>query len=52
VVKQDYKTALKYYDKAIKLHPDNTSLINNALIAARKMNNAKLEKKYRKMLEK
>lgn len=52
VVKQDYKTALKYYDKAIKLQPDNTSLINNALIAARKMNNAKLEKKYRKMLEK
>ena len=52
VVKQDYKTALKYYDKAIKLQPDNTSFINNAIIAARKMNNPKLEKKYRKMLEK
>ena len=51
VAEQDYKAAVKHYDKALKLQPGNKDLINNALIAARKMKNTKLEKKYRKMLE-
>ena len=50
VAEKDYKTALKFYDKALKLEPDNVSTINNALLAARRMNNIKLEKKYLKML--
>ena len=52
VVAKDYKTALKYYDKALKLQPDQKDLINNAIIAARRLENDKLEKKYIKMLEK
>ena len=51
VVKKDPKTALKYYDKALKLQPDNTNVIRNALLAARQMKNEKLQKKYLKMLE-
>lgn len=50
VAAKDFKTALKFYDKALKLEPDNVSTINNALLAARRMNNIKLEKKYLKML--
>ena len=50
VVNKDYKTALKYYDKALKIDSENTSVMHNALIAARKMNNTKLEKKYLKMM--
>ena len=52
VVTKDYKTALKYYDKALKIRPDDRSTINNAVIASRRMNNAKLEQKYLKMLKK
>lgn len=52
VVAKDYKMALKYYDKALKLQPDQKDLINNAIIAARRLENDKLEKKYIKMLEK
>ena len=51
VVKKDPKTALKYYDKALRLQPDNTNVIRNALLAARQMKNEKLQKKYLKMLE-
>lgn len=51
VAAQDYKMALKYYDKALKLQPDNKALVRNALIASRKLNDSKLEKKYLKMLE-
>lgn len=52
VVKNDYKTALKYYDKALKLQPGNEAVLHNAVIASRKMQNAKLEKKYLKLLGK
>ena len=52
VVKKDCKTALKYYDKALKLQPGNEAVLRNAVIASRKMQNPKLEKKYLKLLEK
>lgn len=50
VVNKDCKTALKYYDKALKLQSDNASVLHNALLASRKLQNKKLEKKYLKML--
>ena len=46
LLKQDYKTALKYYDKVLKKHPDAYTAMQNGLLAARKMKNVKLEKKY------
>jgi tetratricopeptide (TPR) repeat protein len=46
LLKQDYKTALKYYDKVLKKHPDDYTAMQNGLLAARKMKNVKLEKKY------
>ena len=52
VVKGDCKTAVKYYDKALKLQPDNSPVLHNALIAARKLKDAKLEKKYLKLMGK
>jgi tetratricopeptide (TPR) repeat protein len=50
LVKRDFKTALKYYDKVLKKHPDNYTSIKNSVLAARMMGNAKQEKKYLHML--
>lgn len=50
VAKKDYKTAMKYYGKALKLEPDNYTAVKNCVLAARKSGNAKLEKKYLQML--
>ena len=50
VAKEDSKTALKYYRKVLKKSPDDAAAIQNSAIAARKMGNAKLEAKFRKML--
>ena len=50
VGKQDYKTALKYYNKVLKSYPDDYTAIKNCVIVARKQNNSKLEKKYLNML--
>ena len=46
LVKEDYKTALKCYNKVLKSHPDDYTAIKNCVILARKQNNLKLEKKY------
>ena len=46
VVKKDSKTALKYYNKTLKLDPSNYAAIKNCVIMARKDGNTKLEKKY------
>jgi tetratricopeptide (TPR) repeat protein len=51
VVAKDPKTALKYYDKALKIEPKAREVINNAILAARKLKNTKLEKKYLKLLQ-
>jgi Tfp pilus assembly protein PilF len=48
--KKDYKTALKYYTKTVKLAPDNYAAIKNCVLAARKQGNPKQEKKYLQML--
>lgn len=46
LVKEDYKTALKCYNKVLKTNPDDYTAIKNCVILARKQNNVKLEKKY------
>lgn len=49
--KKDYKTALKYYSKALKKDSDNYLAIRNACIAARRIGNVKMEKKYLLLLK-
>lgn len=51
VALKDYKTALKYYNKVLKLHPDDYTAIRNCVILARQQKNIKLEKKYLVMLQ-
>lgn len=46
LLKHDYKTALKHYDKVLKKHPDDYTAMQNGLLAARRLKNLKLEKKY------
>ena len=46
VAKNDYKTALKYYNKVLKDYPDDYTAIKNCVLLARRQNNVKLEKKY------
>ena len=46
LIRQEYKTALKYYDKVLKKQPDDYTAMQNGLLASRKMKNLKLEKKY------
>lgn len=46
LVNHDYKSALKYYDKVLKKYPADYTAMQNGLLAARHMKNAKLEKKY------
>ena len=50
LAKRDFKTAIKYYDKVLKKHPDNHTAIKNGVLAARMLGNVKLEKKYLRML--
>ena len=52
LLKHDYKTALKYYNKVLKKHSGDMTAIQNALLAAKHMKNAKLEKKYQAMMAK
>ena len=49
-VKKDYKAAMKYYAKTLKIDPDNYGAIKNCVLASRKLGNPKLEKKYLQML--
>ena len=46
IASKDYKTALKYYNKVLKVQPDDYTALKNAVLAARRTNNLKAEKKY------
>lgn len=50
VYKKDSKSALKYYNKVLKKHPDDLTALRNCVILARHEKNAKLEKKYLPLL--
>ena len=50
LVKEDYKTAAKYYNKVLKSHPSDYTAIKNCVLLARKQKNEKMEKKYLQML--
>lgn len=50
IAKEDYKTALKYYNKVLKSFPEDYTAIKNCVLLARKQNNVKLEKKYLPLL--
>lgn len=51
IARNDPKTALKWYSKVLKKNPKDDTALRNSIIAARKMNNPKLENKYRARLE-
>lgn len=50
VAQKDPKTALKWYNKVLKIKPDDYTAIKNGIIVARSMKNLKLEKKYLQMM--
>lgn len=50
VVNEDYKTALKYYSRVLKMQPDDYTAIRNCVTIARRQKNVKMEKKYLQML--
>ena len=52
VVKKDNKQSLKYYNKVLKIKPDDLTAIKNVVLMARSSGNVKLEKKYLTMLVK
>ena len=52
VFQKDSKTALKYYNKVLKTHPDDLTAIQNCILLARSEKNVKLEKKYLAMMVK
>lgn len=49
-VKNDTKSALKYYNKVLKYNPTDYAAIKNCVIIAKKNQDVKLEKKYLPML--
>ena len=50
VARKDNKTALKYYNKVLKIKKDDLTAIRNCLILARNTKDVKLEKKYLPMM--
>lgn len=50
VGKKDDKNALKYYNKVLKIKPDDLTAIKNCIVMARRSGNAKLERKYLPMM--
>lgn len=51
ISKDDPKTALKWYSKVLKKNPKDGNALQNSIVAARRLKNAKLEKKYRDRLD-
>ena len=52
VFQKEPKTALKYYNKVLKAHPDDLTAIQNCILLARSRKDVKLEKKYLAMMVK
>lgn len=52
VAAHDNRTALKYYNKVLKKHPDDMTAIRNCIVLARNAKDRKLEKKYLVMMVK
>lgn len=52
VVNGDYKKALKYYNKVLKLSKDDYTAVKNCVLIGRKNKDWKMEKKYLEMLVK
>lgn len=50
VAAKDNKTATKYYNKVLKIKPDDMTAIKNMILMARNSKNEKLEKKYLPMM--
>lgn len=50
VAENNPKAAVKWYNKVLKVSPGDYAAIKNCIIAARKMKNIKLEKKYLPLL--
>ena len=50
VAGKDYKGALKWYNKVLKVKPDDYTAIKNCILVARRTRNTKLEKKYLAMM--
>ena len=50
VAENNPKAAVKWYNKVLKVSPGDYAAIKNCIIAARKMKNTKLEKKYLPLL--
>lgn len=48
--KQEYRTALKYYNRALKIKEDDYPAIKNCALIATRLDDRKLQKKYYKLL--
>ncbi len=46
IAERDYKTALKYYDRVLKIKPNDYAAAKNRVLVAREQKNKKMEKKY------
>ncbi|MCQ2143773.1 MAG: hypothetical protein MJY56_06865 [Bacteroidales bacterium] len=51
-VSKDYKTALKYYGKSLKIKPDDLTAIRNSVVITTRQKDNKNLRKYLQMLEK
>lgn len=51
-VSKDYKTAMKYYGKALKIKADDLTAIRNSVVIATRRKDSKNLRKYLQMLEK
>lgn len=52
IAESNSKVALKYYNKVLKIKPDDYTAIKNCVIIARKRKDVKLEKKYLPLMAK
>lgn len=50
VAEKNYKGALKWYNKVLKINPSDYAALKNCIITSRQLRNTKLEKKYLSMM--